>query len=128
MPAALERLNDQFANSTGIVIDFELSDTTVDLSQDIANCIFRVYQESLTNIMRYARATKVVTSLKIQGDTITVTIKDDGIGFDTQQLLSKTSFGILGMKERVESQQGTIDIRSVPGRGTTITAVLPYRP
>lgn len=127
LPAALERLNDQFAGSTGIPVHFELSDKTVDLSQDIANCIFRVYQESLTNIMRYARATKVVTSLKIRGDTITVAISDDGIGFDTQKLLSKTSFGILGMKERVESQQGTIEIRSVQGKGTTITAKLPYR-
>jgi PAS domain S-box-containing protein len=124
---ALARLNRQFEDTTGIPVEFISTENTVELSQDIANCIFRVYQESLTNIMRYAGAGKVAGSITIEGGIITVTISDDGKGFDTGSIPAKTSFGILGMKERVLSLNGKFDLKSAKGKGTVVTIMVPYR-
>jgi signal transduction histidine kinase len=123
----LERLNRQFAATTGIFIDFTTAEAKINLSQEIANCIFRVYQESLTNVMRYAKATKVITSLNIINNTVIITIKDDGKGFDTAAVQNKKSFGILGMKERVLSQSGKFEILSKIGKGTKIIVTVPYK-
>ncbi len=123
----LERLNRQFTNATGIHVEFTTNKSIIDLAQEIANCIFRVYQESLTNIMRYAHADKVVTSLNIKTDVVVVTIKDDGKGFDATAIQTKKSFGILGMKERVLSQNGKFELQSKMGRGTKIMVTVPYR-
>jgi PAS domain S-box-containing protein len=124
---ALERLNRQFTTTTSILVSFKTIAAKITLSQDIANCIFRVYQESLTNIMRYAQATTVSSSLKIVGDNIVVTIEDDGKGFDRTAVQAKQSFGILGMKERVLSQGGTFDLQSEDNRGTKIIIILPHK-
>ena len=123
----LERLNRQFEAATGIPVEFTTNEATIDLAQEIGNCIFRVYQESLTNIMRYAQADKVVTSLNIKTDTVVVSIKDDGKGFDVAAIQTKKSFGILGMKERVLSQNGKFELQSKMGRGTKIMVTVPYR-
>jgi PAS domain S-box-containing protein len=123
---ALERQNIQFTATTGIPVEFTTAETKIKLAQEIANCIFRVYQESLTNIMRYARAGKVVTSLKIINDAVVVIIKDDGQGFNSKAVQAKKSFGILGMKERVLSQNGKFELDSRAGKGTKITISIPY--
>jgi PAS domain S-box-containing protein len=125
---ALVILNQQFASSGGISIEFITKESKLTLSQEIANCIFRVYQESLTNIMRYANASKVISSLELTGNKIYVSIEDDGIGFDTIADKSAKSFGILGMRERVLSQHGTFDLQSVLGKGTKVMFTVPLNP
>ena len=127
LPEGLESLNRQFAAATGISVEFTTNESTINLVPEISNCIFRVYQESLTNIMRYAQADKVVTSINITKDTVDVTIKDNGKGFDTTAIQTKKSFGILGMKERVLSQNGKFELQSKMGRGTKIMVTVPYR-
>ena len=117
----------QFTERTGIPVEFTTTETGIKLPEEIATCIFRVYQESLTNIMRYAQADKVLTSLKIAGDSIVVIIEDNGNGFDTATVRTGKSFGILGMKERVGSVQGNFELVSVPGKGTSITISIPYK-
>ncbi|MCX6317529.1 MAG: PAS domain S-box protein [Bacteroidetes bacterium] len=124
---ALERLNHQFESTTSIPVEFVTTHTSIQLSQDIANCIFRVYQESLTNIMKYAEAKKVESSLLLKEGQIVVKICDDGKGFDTQGIPAKTSFGLLGMKERVLSQHGKFELRTAKGKGTCITITVPCR-
>jgi signal transduction histidine kinase len=121
---ALERQNSLFTAATAIPIDFKTTAQKLELAQDTANGIFRVYQESLTNIMRYANASVVISSLQVTADAISVSIKDDGQGFDLQAQ-SKKRFGILGMKERVLSLNGSFTIDSAPGRGTSIEASIP---
>jgi signal transduction histidine kinase len=128
LPDAIARLNNQFTTTTGILIEFTTGVPAINLSQQIANCIFRVYQESLTNIMRYAAADKVVTSLNITAGNIIVTIEDNGKGFDTQAVQTKKSFGILGMRERVLSQNGEFELHSEKTKGTKIKITLPYKP
>lgn len=122
---ALEWQSGQFSESTGIPVRFKAPETDIKIPEQISTCIFRVYQESLTNIMRYAKAKRVLTSLIYNGDEIAFTIEDDGIGFDYATLRLKRSFGIFGMRERVISLNGKFDLFTEPGKGTKITLRLP---
>lgn len=124
---ALEMQNRQFTQTTAIPVEFSVSEKTIELAQEIANCIFRVYQESFTNIMKYAGASKVVSSLHLANGTIEVSVEDNGKGFDVEAIQTKRSFGILGMKERVLSQNGTFELTSTKNKGTKIIITLPSR-
>ena len=123
---ALEWLNRQFTLSTGIPVEFTANETAIKITEEITTCIFRVYQEAFTNITRYANAKKVVTSLSIADNTITVDIEDDGKSFDAEAVKTKKSFGILGMRERVLSLNGKFNLVAVPGKGTKIIIHIPF--
>ncbi|MEJ0101921.1 MAG: PAS domain S-box protein [Bacteroidota bacterium] len=122
---AIEWLSRQFTANTGIPVEFTSTERELKLPEPLAICTFRVYQEALTNILRHARAGKVWTSLNITGNTITISINDDGTGFDPTSVKNNKSFGILGMKERVLSVGGKFELISSPGKGTTIIISLP---
>ena len=124
---ALEWLGRQFTATTGIPVHFNTTESEIKLPEPIATCIFRVYQEALTNITRYAAARKVDTSLQISDDVIIVHIDDDGKGFDPAAVQNNKSFGILGMKERVLSNGGKLELISSPGNGTKIIISLPAK-
>ena len=125
---ALRWQGKQFFESTGIPVYFSSNQSNITfLPKEHATCIFRVYQESLTNIMRYAAAGKVVSSLNTVNDGIILTIKDDGKGFDTSKTESKNRFGLLGMEERVLALNGTFNLLSSPEHGTQIEMSLPYK-
>lgn len=121
----LQWLGKQFTESTGAPVHFVCNLSNIRFSQEISICIFRVYQESLTNIMRYAEASKVLSSLNVMKEKIVLAIEDDGKGFDLASLQNKKSFGLLGMRERVHSLNGKIDFVSSPGKGTKIVISLP---
>lgn len=91
--------------------------------------LFRVIQEALSNIVRHAKAKNVVVNFRFQKDSIKVRIVDDGIGFDIEKATEveqrPRGFGILGMKERMELIQGTLNIFSHPGKGTIIDITIP---
>lgn len=124
---ALEWQGNQFTEVAGIPVKFSTKEVSLVLSEEIANCLFRLYQESLTNIARHAQATKVITSVKIKKENIILIVEDDGKGFDVNALQNKKSFGILGMKERVFSLHGKFELLSSKGKGTTIEISLPLR-
>jgi len=115
----------QFTESTGIPLEFKTTETQFKYTDEIATCIFRVYQEALTNITRYAAANKVLVVLTITGGRLMLTIEDDGKGFPTTGFAQKKSFGILGMKERVLSVNGDFDLVTAPGKGTKISISIP---
>ncbi len=117
----------QFTANTGIPLEFKIQETQFDHTEEIATCIFRVYQEALTNITRYAQAGKVIVSLNIVDDSLVLNIEDDGKGFDVADLVQKKSFGILGMKERVISVNGLFDLVTAPGKGTKINICVPLK-
>ena len=124
---ALTWLSRQVTSTTGIPVQFNGNEVKINLPEAIATCIFRVYQEALTNIVRYAGASKVLTSLSVDDNIIKVTIEDDGKGFDPDSIRVNKSFGILGMKERVISLGGNFELISSPGRGTKIFICLPLK-
>ena len=86
--------------------------------------VYRLVQEALTNIAKYAKATEVQVQVGSRDGRVEVTVRDNGVGFDTK-LPRLATHGLLGMKFRVESESGEMTIESAPGRGTSICAVLP---
>ncbi len=118
---ALEWQNSQFTANTGIPVDFKTTETEIRLPDQVATCVFRVCQEGLTNITRYAEATKVSLFLVMNDNTLRVVLEDNGKGFDLESIKAKKRFGLLGMKERVVSFGGNFEIASSPGAGTRIS-------
>ncbi|MBD3108507.1 sensor histidine kinase [Bacillus sp. AGMB 02131] len=88
--------------------------------------LFRLIQESVQNTLKHADATLVKVKLELRNDTAIAIIKDDGKGFD-QELQQEGSFGIIGMKERVDLLNGSINFDSVIGRGTVVMIHIPYQ-
>lgn len=122
---ALKWQGNQFNTNTGIHIEIISDEEFPQLPEETGTCIYRVFQETLTNITRYANAKNVKVSTHVNEDNISFTIQDDGVGFEYSQLQSKKTFGILGMKERVRSLGGNLDVVSSPGKGTIINFSLP---
>jgi len=95
------------------------------LPGEVEITVYRVVQESLTNVVRHARARKVGVIVERQGDRVKAIIEDDGLGFDVEEALRCGRLGLLGMRERVEMLNGHFAIESAPGKGTTVFADLP---
>jgi signal transduction histidine kinase len=93
------------------------------LTSDLETGIYRIVQEALTNAVKHGGAHRAVVEVTEVGGQVSVTVRDDGVGFDPAT--ATTGFGLIGMRERAELLNGTIDTDSVPGRGTTIRVLLP---
>lgn len=124
---ALEWQTEEFERRFSIPVTFHSTIKQIEVPSALATGLFRTYQESLTNIARHANAKEVVTSLELSNGDIRLTVADDGKGFDTRQNGHKKTLGLLGMKERVLMMNGDLEIRSEPGRGTTITITVPLK-
>ncbi|KAA9040493.1 PAS domain S-box protein [Ginsengibacter hankyongi] len=125
---AMEWHAKQFTATTNIPVVITNSEKDLKFHEDIATCIFRIFQESLTNIMRYAHAKNVLISLNVINKEIIMDIQDNGIGFDASSVQGRKTFGILGMRERVRSLDGEFELTSARGKGTKISIRLPYMP
>ena len=94
--------------------------------------IYRIFQESLTNIVRHSQARRVSVAIRKYDDYVSFSIVDDGQGFDVQQALarepSRRGLGLAAMEERVRIAGGTMDIQSQIGAGTSISFTIPVRP
>lgn len=120
--ASLEILAQEFGERSGLHITTDLE--PVELAGSAQLTIYRLVQESLTNIGKYAQAHQADISLENFDRYITVEVKDDGRGFDTSQV-RPTSHGLAGMRHRVEAAGGRLTVTSAVGKGTRISAVLP---
>ena len=106
----------------GIAIHTDLDD--VDLSAEGELTLYRLVQEGLTNVAKYAHASEVRLSVKAEGGRVRVQLEDNGIGFDAKQA-TPTTHGIAGMRFRIERLQGRLSVESRPGEGTRLEAILP---
>jgi signal transduction histidine kinase len=86
---------------------------------------FRIFQETLTNIIRHAQATRVEISLRKAGRFLQLQVKDNGRGISEQEMNDTRSIGLLGMRERAALLGGTVQLRGVEGEGTTVTVRIP---
>lgn len=123
LPAALRWYGELFSHRTGLIVELRGDDRMPRLSQSAETNLFRIAQEALNNIAKHAKAKNVTVTLESSADTARLIIADDGIGFDvdkTQKTKGVTSWGLMGMKERVESEGGNFRFESSPGRGTKI--------
>jgi PAS domain S-box-containing protein len=97
------------------------------IGKDAALCLFRVAQEALHNVVRHAHARTATVALEQADGGLRLAVRDDGIGFDTATWRTGRSLGLASMRERVRLVDGTLDIESAPGRGTTITVWVPAK-
>lgn len=123
--AALEVLCQDVSSSLGIPVMPQLE--AVELDRDAELTVYRVVQESLTNISKYARARHAWVSLMRQEGQARVIVRDDGLGFDVSQV-RPGHHGLLGMRVRVESHSGSLSITSSPGQGTRVSVEIPLSP
>ena len=124
--AALERLVETFAEQTGLSVDFQHALGERRLPEQVETALYRIVQESLTNVVKHAQAHTISVLLTRRGDGVAVVIEDDGRGFDPERT-PDDSFGLVGMRERLTLLDGTITIESAKGEGTTLVAEVPVR-
>jgi signal transduction histidine kinase len=120
LEAAIGQLTEDFARSTGIVPDVSIQTSAIPEDQAVA--FYRIIQEALTNISKYAQA--IAVSIQITQNQLEIT--DDGRGFDPQQTTS--GFGLQGMQERTSAIGGQFELISAIGRGCTIRVMVPPTP
>jgi signal transduction histidine kinase len=124
--AALERLTTSFSEQSGIAVDFQTSLGRERLSGEVETALYRIVQESLTNVVKHARARHVSILLTRKSGTIKAVIEDDGQGFDPAESTLE-GFGLVGMRERLALLGGRLQVESgaSAGTGTTIAAEVP---
>src|SRR4051812_18842654 len=123
---ALERLTDAFASQSGMRVDFHSALGELRLPSEVETTLYRVVQESLTNIVKHANAHNISASIARRGSTVAAVIEDDGAGFD-QRAVREDGVGLLGMRERLSFVDGRLEIESRAGAGTTIVAEVPVQ-
>lgn len=116
---------EEFALRTQVECLFQTVGAMIDLAEERSIVLFRIVQESLTNITRYAQATQVNVTLEFARNTLKLTVQDNGCGFDLDASREKKSFGLLGMRERAIALDGRMDIVSAKGQGTQIDVTIP---
>jgi signal transduction histidine kinase len=122
---ALEWQSREFQKRYGIQVDFTSKVQDLQTSGLVATGLFRMYQESLTNVARHSEASEVESVLQTTATHITLTITDNGKGFDINGTGERKTLGLLGMKERAFMIGGKLDIISKPGEGTTVSIKVP---
>nr|WP_315239483.1 CHASE3 domain-containing protein [uncultured Albidiferax sp.] len=120
--STLEILAREFADSTDVQVHCTLA--PVDLSPAAELMVYRLVQEAITNISKYAKAQQVWIELGTQHGEVEVSVRDDGVGFNTSAK-PQSAYGLVGMRFRVEAEGGVLSLASAPGQGTLIRAKLP---
>lgn len=122
---AIEWQCGEFTKHTGVPCEFHADQASTDLDESWSMVIFRIVQESLTNITRYAQASSVKVSMERRDHSLWLEVCDDGHGFDPAQVAKKKSYGLLGMRERAIALGGRVKIVSAPGQGTLVDVTIP---
>jgi signal transduction histidine kinase len=127
LTAAIDWQAEDFQNRTGISCEFHSNLREVDLDQDRSTTVFRILQETLTNVARHASATHVNIFLKEETNSLALVVEDNGRGITEGEASDPKSLGLLGMRERALVFGGEVQIRGTPGRGTTVTLKIPQQ-
>jgi two-component system NarL family sensor kinase len=127
LPAALELLSREADDAGSTRVDLRVSGDVVALPEEVKTALFRVSQEALANVGKHAHAQQVQVELVFASDGIALNIRDDGCGFevDQVQLDPNRGIGLRNMRERLESIGGSFQVRATPGAGTLLQAKVP---
>jgi signal transduction histidine kinase len=125
LPAALDSYLTAFGKRHGIAVELLHEGMSDRLVPEIEAAAYRVVQEALTNVAKHAHATFALVYLSRTGDTVKVTIEDNGVGFEPG--VARGGLGLIGIRERVAHLQGTVHVDSGAGKGTRLTIELPAR-
>jgi signal transduction histidine kinase len=113
--------------NSGIKYIFNHSLSEIKINDRISLILYRVLQESLTNVVRHAEATIVKVSLNVTKNEAVLSIEDNGKGIEAKKLNALTSMGITGIKERVSSVSGKVNIHGKKNKGTTVLVLIPLK-
>lgn len=128
LAGAFETHINEFQSRTGIRCELSLGiDKNINLDRGLSLAIFRILQESLTNVARHSGASRVNIALEEKAGELMLRIKDNGKGMTEKQISDPGSFGLIGMKERTYPWKGELKIKSIQGKGTTISIKFPLK-
>ena len=127
LAAALSSYCEEFAKVRGLPVTCETDESVEELSPTAALCLYRIAQEALGNAAKYSEAKKVKVRLTRSDGRVCLAVSDDGIGCVPEQIGKSGGLGVINMRERVLQLNGTFEFDSEPGRGTTVTATVPFR-
>jgi PAS domain S-box-containing protein len=122
---AIEWHGQQFQDRTGITVHYRPPDDEVELQPDQSIAVFRIFQETLTNILRHAGATRVDVTMARGAAAFVLSVSDNGRGITESEKDGQMSIGLLGMRERAHLLGGEVEITGVEGEGTTVTVRFP---
>lgn len=125
---ALKRYLEDFRDEQDIATEFLFFGQQRRLNSTVEVAVFRVIQESLSNVRKHASASRVVLKIELLPERVNVLLQDNGVGFDPSTVLAGRNgegFGLVGIRERIQLLQGTVDINSQPGRGCKINLSVP---
>ena len=122
--AAIDWQTAEFQRRTGIQCVTRLPDE-IDLDQALSTALYRILQETLTNVARHAKATRVHVGLQIDGGKVLLDVQDNGIGFDPEMAMNDRSFGLFGVQERAYAFGGQVRFESRPLHGATVMVEIP---
>lgn len=125
LAAAIEWHLMEFGKRSGIKTEFFTLESAVEIPRATATGLFRIYQESITNIARHSEATEVMVELFIENKVVTMAIVDNGKGFDVTNIGRKKTLGVLGMQERTVMMGGTFRIKRNPAKGMKVEVHVP---
>jgi len=122
---ALRCLFRQYTSSTGIRVEFDLSGLAGRFSTGLETAAYRIVQEALTNVARHAGVMEAAVRVWTDDVALNLQIADQGLGFDTAEIVRASTIGLPGIAERVELLGGRLSLDSMPGKGSRIVASLP---
>jgi PAS domain S-box-containing protein len=125
LAAAIEWQVAEFRRRSGIECELVMGEREFLVDDARATSLFRILQESLTNVLRHAKASHVLIELHQENDRLVMKITDNGIGLYRDSQKSENSFGLVGVEERINALNGEFRITSAPGEGTTLTIYIP---
>jgi len=125
LSAAIEWQVENFIQQSGLECHLSLPDQVIEIDEQRATAVFRIIQESLTNISRHAHADLVNLDIRFINNTLLLSIADNGNGMTALQMNNPEKFGIQGMHERAMHFDGELSIDSCPGKGCTVRLTLP---
>ncbi|WP_353565365.1 sensor histidine kinase [Haloferula sargassicola] len=128
LAAALEEEARVFTERTGIPCQLSVGDMSDPLPRPMATAAFRIFQESLTNVARHARATEVAAACAMSGGCLTLSVRDNGTGMNPTLAEAPSTLGLLGMWERARNAGGHLSFETSAGEGTTVHLELPVDP
>ena len=114
-----------FTQREGIHVEYEANNVPSSIPRSIKICIYRIIQESLRNIAKHAGTDKAYVSLTCSDGSLFLTVRDNGVGFDTLQMQGQKGIGLTSIEERIRLIQGEFSVQSEPGEGTVIKVTAP---
>ncbi len=129
LQSALKYLIDGVSKHYTVSHSFEVEDLDQLFTSDAQIIIYRIFQECLTNISKHAGASQVSIAVRQEDELVSIVLEDNGAGFDPAQVSARRvagrGLGLAALNERARMLGGTLEIRSQPGAGTTVTCIIP---